>query len=841
MVFTGMVWFQELRNVSLTKSMVRRAGVFASALLLASCTGPERLTEADVTLEQASAVVQERMIAPKTEAEKLEFELPQRQPRRTILQVLHHPTSLANPDFINLLQQQISEEIRFREAQASPEDNLEDGLAPQPELKPMSDEDRQALVKSRGDERLKLMFDRGAALEDKLYDTLAVLQTREETLAKEVIPGLSETLPDVFGKNLTRDPDGYLSMPADIVFIGGRASNMPSKTALLDNYVDDKMITLAVRDMPLADVIRLITGALNIQGSLSNDILSSDIRVGVQMRASALSILDAVLTQHDLAILFDPDVEIARFYRDNELDSQLGQIRQAIIAYNQLLFKRKQLQEARFDLGAVRSMLVLVQGLMRGDSDGFLSGVDGFERAGLGAEAIGALRSLSNESFALRPWLAQFDSETNMLLAQDQNADNSAEGKRLASVQSRFNDILVEDPCVIPGQEVFVEKIAVYNKESTASLEYLNNYFSTFQTQTTAELAASSADSDAAEMPAEAEATATDGGEAADAGTAATTATAAPAPVVTTPTISIDLPDGCNTSPSLRPVSLQADSTGIIIQGTRVQNSIAMRLVTEDDAPQMQVLVEIFMVTVSRDFSRRLENLLRATDTPGGSGVTEADLLTNISSAITGGYSVNLSAPTGEITSALNFLETNQLGRIVSSPTILVNGDGGTAEITREQVAEVLFLSEVVNPDNTTSVEDRNTALEAPLTLRLSEVQVLPANNNVKMNVYIENKRFLRNIGTIARQVDADYTRDIINTAFTASPGDVIVLAGLTANSDSTNTTGLPGTTTGALAPLAGLLAGQDVVSNSLNEMVIFLAPTVFDPSSDKQPHAPFK
>ena len=116
--------------------MVRRAGVFASALLLASCTGPERLTDADVSLEQASAVVQERMIAPKTDAEKLEFELPQRQPRRTILQVLHHPTSLANPDFINLLQQQISEEIRFREAQASPEDSLEDGLAPQPELKP---------------------------------------------------------------------------------------------------------------------------------------------------------------------------------------------------------------------------------------------------------------------------------------------------------------------------------------------------------------------------------------------------------------------------------------------------------------------------------------------------------------------------------------------------------------------------------------------------------------------------------------------------------------------------------------------------------------------------------
>lgn len=840
MVFIGMEWFQKHRDGAPSKSIFQKFVILGTASLLASCTGPARLTEADVTLERASAVVQERMIAPKTEAEKLEFELPQRQPRRTILQVLHHPTSLANPDFINLLQQQISEEIRFREAQAPNDASLDEGLAPPQDAKPMSDEDRQALLQKRGEERLKLMFDRGAALEDTLYETLAILQVREETLAREVIPGLSQTLPDVFGKNLTRDPNGYLSMPADIVFIGGRASNMPSKTALLDNYVEDKTITLAVRDMPLADVLRLITGALDIQGSLSNDILSSDIRVGLQMRASALSILDAVLTQHDLAILFDPDVEIARFYRDSELDSQLGEIRQAIIAYNQLLFLRKQLEEARSDVGAVRSMLVLVQGLMRGDNEAFLSGVDTFDRAGLGAEAIGALRALSNESFALRPWLAQFDTETTMLLAQDQNADNSAEGKRLASVQSRFNDILVEDPCVIPGQEVFVEKIAVYNKESTASLEYLNSYFSTFQTQTTAELAATNSETDAGEMVAETE-TAADGQEPADGDAAPTTATAAPTPVSATPSITINLPDGCTTSPSLRPVSLQADSTGIIIQGTRVQNSIAMRLVTEDDAPQMQVLVEIFMVTVSRDFSRRLENLLRATDTPGGSGVTEADLLTNISSAITGGYSVNLSAPTGEITSALNFLETNQLGRIVSSPTILVNGDGGTAEITREQVAEVLFLSEVTNPDNTTSVEDRNTALEAPLTLRLSEVQVLPANNNVKMNVYIENKRFLRNIGTIARQVDADYTRDVINTAFTASPGDVIVLAGLTANSDSTNTTGLPGTTTGALAPLAGLLAGQDVVSNSLNEMVIFLAPTVFDPSSDKQPHAPFK
>lgn len=835
-----MVWVQKRGGNVAKYGVIKAIAFIGSAVILTSCTGPERLTEDDISLERASAVVQEKLIAPQTEEERLEYELPQRQPRRTILQVLHHPSSLANPNFVNLLQQQISEEIRFREAQQTDTDDQDNSTAPKAEVKPMSEDKRLALMKSRADERLKLLFDRGVTLEDSLYETLATLQTSEETLAQEVIPGLSDSIPDIFGKNLTRDPNGYLSMPADIVFIGGRASNMPSKTALLQSYVDDKTITLAVRDMPLRDAILLVTSALDMQVSLSNNIEQSTVLVSLQLRASALSILDAILTQHNLAISFDPDVEVARFYDDEELAAQVAQIRDVIKAYNKLQFTRKKLQDVRYDVGAVKSMLALVQELMRGDEQGFLTGLQLFERTGLGTEANTALRTLSNESFALRPWLTQFDLETEKLVSQDANADTTAEGKILASVQSRFDDILIEDPCVIPGQEVFVEKIAVYNKESETALTYLENYFKKFQTQTTAELAASQvSQSDGADENANISG---DADADSDAGTEAVSDTQSSASSAATNTsISLNLPDGCTSSPSLRDVSLQADSTGIIIQGTRVQNSIAMRLVTEDDTPQMQVLVEIFMVTVERDFSRRLENLLRATDTAGGSGVIEADLLTNISTAITGGYAVNLSAPTGEITSALKFLETNQLGRIVSSPTILVSGDGGEATISRKQVAEVLFISSVQNADNTSTVTDENTALEAPLTLSLTDVQVLPANNNVKMGVSIVNKRFLRGVSTINRKVDADYTEDTINTSFTASPGDVIVLAGLTANSDTTNTTGLPGTTTGALAPVAGLLAGQDTVSNIVNEMVIFLAPTVFDPSADKQPHAPFK
>ena len=106
------------------------------------------------------------------------------------------------------------------------------------------------------------------------------------------------------------------------------------------------------------------------------------------------------------------------------------------------------------------------------------------------------------------------------------------------------------------------------------------------------------------------------------------------------------------------------------------------------------------------------------------------------------------------------------------------------------------------------------------------------------MDVNIQSTRFLLpNIEQIANREDADFIRDEISTAFTASPGDVIVLAGLSANSEGSTTAGLPGTT-GALAPVSPLVGGSDQITNNVNEMIIFMAPTVIDPSSDYQPHS---
>ena len=56
----------------------------------------------------------------------------------------------------------------------------------------------------------------------------------------------------------------------------------------------------------------------------------------------------------------------------------------------------------------------------------------------------------------------------------------------------------------------------------------------------------------------------------------------------------------------------------------------------------------------------------------------------------------------------------------------------------------------------------------------------------------------------------------------------------------STTTSGVPGTT-GTLAPLTPLLGGSDAFATNLSETLIFMAPTVIDPSADNQPHSAFR
>ncbi|MDA9929837.1 hypothetical protein N9E91_01200 [Alphaproteobacteria bacterium] len=66
------------------------------------------------------------------------------------------------------------------------------------------------------------------------------------------------------------------------------------------------------------------------------------------------------------------------------------------------------------------------------------------------------------------------------------------------------------------------------------------------------------------------------------------------------------------------------------------------------------------------------------------------------------------------------------------------------------------------------------------------------------------------------------------------------MLAGLTRNEETTFTSDLPGMT-GDLAPIALLTGGADSLSTNLSETLIFMLPTVIDPSAENQPHSAFR
>ena len=80
----------------------------------------------------------------------------------------------------------------------------------------------------------------------------------------------------------------------------------------------------------------------------------------------------------------------------------------------------------------------------------------------------------------------------------------------------------------------------------------------------------------------------------------------------------------------------------------------------------------------------------------------------------------------------------------------------------------------------------------------------------------------------------------MIDTVFWAPPGSVVVLDGLTCNKENTKTSGVP-VTTGALSPLTPLVGGVDKCPTNLPEIIIFMAPTVIDPSAENQPYSAFK
>ena len=119
----------------------------------------------------------------------------------------------------------------------------------------------------------------------------------------------------------------------------------------------------------------------------------------------------------------------------------------------------------------------------------------------------------------------------------------------------------------------------------------------------------------------------------------------------------------------------------------------------------------------------------------------------------------------------------------------------------------------------------------APFKLEIKKAEVNRLNNMVKLDVGLTDTRFNKTLDKVNEL--SDKASDVIDTVFWAAPGSVVVLDGLTCNEENTTTSGIPGTTE-ALSPLTPLVDGADKFSTNLSGTIIVMAPTVIDPSAEK-------
>ena len=799
--------FQSFRSLKI-------AGVVSVvSLLLYGCGAPERLPS-DLSMDGSKDVLKEKIIAPiKGIDEEEDLEDFVELPRRSLIQVRHAPTSLDDQYFVSTLSKLLSVEPVEADGDA------EADTAAIAQNRQLDEAERTAITEQRAIQRTETLVELGLQYETQLLAALQPLDGEIKLRESTTIGGLGDAIP-VFGRNLTGNGDEYLEIPADLIFVGGENGTISSKTAILKQVVQNPEITFAVRDMPLGDALDFLFGTVGLQAAIADDVKTRNAQVTMSVQAGAMAIIDSLLEQQELAIVYDPAIEVAQIYSQARVDQRLAGIRSSIENYNAVLRERKRLAKAKRDRERVMEILGYVQLLLSGDDEGFIIGIESVSREPGYTVTNDLITTMTRAALDLRSDMARFDRQTAVMLEGRSELAQLAGMPDLAG-RSDIKNILSEDPCIWPRQEIFTEKVAVYNAvviegddRATGVIGKIDSFFA----QTRPTNAGAGAAAPAA-------------GDAAAAGGTAAPATPANA-------VQPDVPAYCGAdNPAPRVPIVLPDDTGITVIGTREDNDLVVRLVEQYDVPELQVLIEIFIITVSRDFSRQIDSLLEAAPSAGGNNNQEFVLsqLASTATRAAGTISLDFDSPNDELGLLLNLIESNRLGRVVSSPTILVAG-GQDAVVERTQIARVPGPN-VLDSDNN-SVAGPPVEYEAPFRLEINEVDINRLNNTVKLDVVLTDTRFSETLANVNEL--SDRTSDVIDTTFWAAPGDVVVLAGVTRNEESSTTAGVPGTT-GDLAPLTPLLGGSDAFATNLSETLIFMAPTVIDPSADNQPHSAFR
>ena len=425
------------------------------SLLLYGCGAPERLPS-DLSMDGSKDVLKEKIIAPiKGIDEEEDLEDFVELPRRSLIQVRHAPTSLDDQYFVSTLSKLLSVEPVEADGDA------EADTAAIAQNRQLDEAERTAITEQRAIQRTETLVELGLQYETQLLAALQPLDGEIKLRESTTIGGLGDAIP-VFGRNLTGNGDEYLEIPADLIFVGGENGTISSKTAILKQVVQNPEITFAVRDMPLGDALDFLFGTVGLQAAIADDVKTRNAQVTMSVQAGAMAIIDSLLEQQELAIVYDPAIEVAQIYSQARVDQRLAGIRSSIENYNAVLRERKRLAKAKRDRERVMEILGYVQLLLSGDDEGFIIGIESVSREPGYTVTNDLITSMTRAALDLRSDMARFDRQTAVMMEGRSELAQLAGMPDLAG-RADIKNILSEDPCIWPRQEIFTEKVAVYN------------------------------------------------------------------------------------------------------------------------------------------------------------------------------------------------------------------------------------------------------------------------------------------------------------------------------------------------------------------------------------------
>jgi general secretion pathway protein D len=260
----------------------------------------------------------------------------------------------------------------------------------------------------------------------------------------------------------------------------------------------------------------------------------------------------------------------------------------------------------------------------------------------------------------------------------------------------------------------------------------------------------------------------------------------------------------------------------LIIQADAQQYQNILKILKDLDVPPRQILLEakIYSVTLTDAFTSSVTATLAQN---GASGSSPLQLLGSIISSapgITGGAIVGQSR---QLLLALSANENRQYTKLLSEPSLIATDsipatiNVGTQVPVSTGTTNIPSSGGVVSSE---SVSSENTGITLQVNARVNSSGVV---------TLIINQEISSVDAGASNSVGTAFDQQVVQTQITMMDGDTIAVGGLISETNTNNSTGIPGL---VRIPWIGWLFGTKSISKQRSELIMFFTPhVIFDES----------